>query len=329
MTRKPSKACKAGLLFVSGALLLGLMTAPASAGFAQNSNGGYAQNSDAGYATSQGDMTQLIGRINQLDNQVQTLSRSLYRGGKAPAGFESAPVSGGGAALSLYEDRIGALEEQQRSMTGQIERLSYDVEQMKTRLEKSLADYDLRLRQIEQGGAGIVSPGAPSAGTILKPASPFSQQQPELTGDLYASDAPHTLGTLSSAGKSAADVLYERAFADIRDARYDSAAENLKKFMSDYPTHQLASNAQYWLGETYYVQGDHKQAAKMFAQGYQNYPKGAKASDSLLKLGLSLSKMGKKDDACLSFSQLKKEFPGDTTPANRRAAQEMQQLGCP
>ena len=90
----------------------------------------------------------------------------------------------------------------------------------------------------------------------------------------------------------------------------------------------LAPNAQYWLSETYYVRGDYKESAKMFAQGYQDYPQSPKASDSLLKLGLSLEKLGKKEDACLSFQQLKKEFPGDNVPASRRASQEIKQLGC-
>lgn len=314
MTHNTAKAYNAGLLFISGALLLGLMTAPASAGFAQNSPSGYAQNS--------GDMTQLMGRINQLENQIQTLSRSVYRGGKMPAPMAGETSSLSGGALTQYEDRIGSLESQQRHMTGQLEQLTYDVGQMKTQLEKALADYDLRLQQLERGGAA--APGITSGNGVLKPAG----SQPELTGNLYA-DSPQTLGTLSSTGKSAADVLYEQGFTDIRNGKYESAADSLQKFMRDYSTHPLASNAQYWLGETYYVRGDYKQAAKQFAQGYQSYPKGAKAADSLLKLGLSLSKLNKKDDACLSFQQLKKEFPGDTTPTNRRAAQEMQSLGCP
>ncbi len=311
MTPNNTKAYKTGLLFISGALLLGFMAAPAKAGFAQNTS----------------DMSQLMGRINQLENQVQTLSRSVYRGGTLPPPAVGETPSLSGGALAQYEDRIGSLELQQRNMTGQLEQLTYDIGQMKIQLDKALADYDLRLQQLERGGAPASAlPSATPDGAVLKPAG--APQQAELTGNLYTGDS-RSLGTLSSAGKSAADVLYEQAFTDIRNAKYESAASALQKFMSDYAAHPLAPNAQYWLGETYYVRGDYKQAAKQFAQGYQNYPKGAKAADSLLKLGLSLSKLNKKDDACLSFQQLKKEFPGETTPANRRATQEMQSLGCP
>ena len=156
---------------------------------------------------------------------------------------------------------------------------------------------------------------------------------PVASGTLYAepsgSVSGGSLGTLSTApGTDSAQALYDDAFNDIRNAKYESAETKFRKFMSEYPSNPLASNAQYWLGETFYVRGDYPQSAKMFAQGYQDYPKGPKAPDSLLKLGLSLAKMEKKDDACLSFQQLKKDFPDESVPANRRASQEMKQLGC-
>jgi TolA-binding protein len=76
------------------------------------------------------------------------------------------------------------------------------------------------------------------------------------------------------------------------------------------------------------VRGNYQDAARSFAQGYQTYPKSQKAADSLLKLGLSLAKMNKKDDACLSFKQLEKEFAGDNGPVMRRAQSEERTLGC-
>lgn len=297
-----------GLLLPAGALFLALMTAPASAGYAQNSS----------------EASQLIGRINQLENQIQTLSRTVYRGKTPPAMAETAPLSGastGGGAYADLDARLTQIERQQRDMTGQIERLAYDVQDLKTRVEKTLADNEMRFQQMERGGT--------QSQTAYTP--PAQNATPVLQGDLYADEASSvsggTLGTLGGA-TGTADALYESAFADIRESKYDSAEKKFTQFMGKYPSHPLAANAQYWLAETFYVRGDYRKSAKMFAQGYQDYPQGAKAPDSLLKLGLSLSKLGKKDDACLSFLQLKKEFPGDASPVIRRAEQEMKQIGC-
>jgi tol-pal system protein YbgF len=281
---------KTGLLLFAGALFAAV---PAVAG--------YAQSADTG---------QLISRINELENQVQTLSRSVYRGAPPPA--MAAPVSGGGGDAAVYEQRISQLEQQQRDLTGQVEQAQHQAQDALNRLDKIQADYDARLQRLE-GGAPAPTP-VPQAYTAPAPAP----ATPE-----------HTLGELpANSAADTPDALYESAFADVRDSKYDAAEGKLRLFLSKYPDNALAGNAEYWLGETYYVRADYKQAAKVFAKGYQDYPKGSKAADSLLKLGLSLSKLGKKEDACLSFQQLKKEFPGETVPANRRAAQEMKTLGC-
>ena len=71
----------------------------------------------------------------------------------------------------------------------------------------------------------------------------------------------------------------------------------------------LAGNAQYWLGETYYVRKDYENAATAFALGYQKYPKSAKAADDLLKLGMSLGNLGKKPDACTRLRAARPRLP--------------------
>lgn len=299
MIKARNVTVKTRLLLTAGALFLVMLGAPARAGFAQNS-----------------DPATMANRIQQLENQVQTLSQAVYRGDKgAMAAAMNAPAPGG-AAMSAYEDRLGRLEQQQRDMTGQIEKLGYDVQQMKTQLDKALADNELRFQQLSGGKT------PPPAADMPAPA----------TGDDVKSSGNSTggtLGNLSTApGGDPAAALYESGFADVRDAKYDAAEAKFKQFIKDYPKHALMPNVQYWLAETYYVRGNYQQSAKMFAQGYQDYPKGPKAADSLLKLGLSLGKLGKKDDACLSFQQLKKQFASEQSTVVRRAEQEMKTAGC-
>ena len=294
------------------------MTAEATAGFSQSA-----------------DTSQLLGRINQLENQIQTLSRTVYRG-KAPSPAEASAFSGGSsadtAALANIEVRLGQLETQQRNLTGQLERMNHDIQQMKTRLDRTLADNDLRFQQLERGGAAAgARTGAPTTDNTL-----YAQDVTAQVTDsarTSGNSAAGNLGTLSGSGTAPrgsdpASILYDNAFSDVREAKYEAAEDKFKRFMAMYPSHALAANAQYWLAETYYVRGNYQQAARAFAQGYQDYPKGAKAPDSLLKLALSLSQIGKKEDACLSFAQLKKEYGSEQTPVVRRAEQEAKRIGC-
>ena len=305
MSKDKKKALRVGLLLTTGALFVAMMAAPATAAFSQNQ-----------------DNSQLISRLDQLENQVQTLSRSVYKGGPMPEIQSSGDANGGSA--SAYEDRISALEQQQRQLTGKIEQMSYDVQQLKERLDRQQAD------SYTQSPAGNNTRTYPYGGPQNPPPQEQAASDPYSLGnnDRGGPAPQHALGTMGGNGATSADALYEDAFSDISGQKYESAAAKFQRFMTQYPTHPLASNAQYWLGETYFARADYKQSAKVFAQGYQDYPQGSKAAASLLKLGMSLARLNKKDDACLSFSQLKKEFPGNQTPEIKRAQEEMKQLGC-
>ena len=90
----------------------------------------------------------------------------------------------------------------------------------------------------------------------------------------------------------------------------------------------MAANAKYWLGETHYVRGNYKKAAKIFAEGFQTYPESAKSPDILLKLGMSLKKMGKSDDACVALGQVAVKFPSGHDDVVKLAEQELNQLAC-
>ncbi|MBQ7303376.1 MAG: tetratricopeptide repeat protein [Alphaproteobacteria bacterium] len=91
---------------------------------------------------------------------------------------------------------------------------------------------------------------------------------------------------------------------------------------------KLSGNAQYWLGEVYYKDKKFDKAAVAFGRGYSNYKDGSKGADSLLKLGLSMSQIGKKDEACLAFVNLPTEFKNADDTIKAKAKSEAQKLGC-
>ena len=99
-------------------------------------------------------------------------------------------------------------------------------------------------------------------------------------------------------------------------------------FLERYPSDQLASNAQYWLGESYFVRGQYKEAASAFLKGIQTYARGSKAPDSMLKLAMSLDRLGQRDAACTSFAELQSRFPNAPSHVRNRATSERQRIRC-
>ena len=106
------------------------------------------------------------------------------------------------------------------------------------------------------------------------------------------------------------------------------AEQNFQMVLDKFPSDKLAGNAQYWLGEVYYNDKNFAKAAVAFAKGYEQYKTGAKGPDCLLKLGLSMAQLNKKDEACLAFVNLPNEFPNASADIKNKAKTEAKKYNC-
>jgi tol-pal system protein YbgF len=122
--------------------------------------------------------------------------------------------------------------------------------------------------------------------------------------------------------------LYETAYGYLLQRDYGAAEAAFDDFLKRFPNDSLSGNAQYWLGETHFVRGQYKAAAGAFLKGYQTYAQSAKAPDSLLKLAMSLDRLGQKDAACSSYAEFSTKFPNAPQSIKSRAQTERQRVGC-
>ncbi len=171
--------------------------------------------------------------------------------------------------------------------------------------------------------------GAPAAPPpAAKPAPQSAPKSAFLTPPPAAQPAPAPASAPSLLPKGTSKEQYNYAFGLLRQANYDKAELALQEFVRLHPKEALASNARYWLGETYYVRSAFVQAADVFLEGYKADPKGPKASDSLLKLGMSLGGLDKKREACATFDKLIKDFPDISVGVKNTVNREKQKNGC-
>lgn len=161
--------------------------------------------------------------------------------------------------------------------------------------------------------------------------APAPASAPAPSGVSVASDA----GTSLAAPKQTAALpegtpreKYSHAFGLLRQGQYDLAASALRTFIEEHGDDPLASNAQYWLGETYYVRGAFVEAAETFLEGYQANTQGPKAADALLKLGMSLASLEKKQEACAAFQKLREDYPNAPVGLKNTMQREWQKNGC-
>ena len=122
---------------------------------------------------------------------------------------------------------------------------------------------------------------------------------------------------------------YTYAFNLLRQTNYDQAKIALEQFIAAHGSNPLAGNARYWLGETFYVRADYQKAAQLFFEGFQSDPKGTKAPDMLLKLGMSLVQLGKKNEACTTYDKVATDFAKSSSRIKTALSRERQRADCP
>lgn len=296
------------------------------------------------------DARALAERMERLEREVQVMQRQLYRG-DAPAGAQapSSPAFQGGDlsgdVAARLQQRLIQLEELVTKLTGRVEENQYQVQQLSSKVDRFVDDVDFRLQEMEKQGGGGGSAGA-TAGAPAQGGAQAQQQaatppansaqggglapRDGVLGGPSASQPPAAATAPSGAAlpEGSPEDRYKYAFGLLRKNDYPAAARAFEAFLQQHPQHELAGNAQYWLGETYYVQGSMDKAAVAFLEGYRTYPKNNKAPDNLLKLGLTMANLQKNREACAAFGRIASEYPQAPDAIKRRAQSESQRLNC-
>lgn len=259
------------------------------------------------------DNSALMQRVIRLENDVNQLNSRAYRGGDAGA----AAAGGGGDFAAGFEVRLSQIEQQMQQLTGRVEQLQYQLQLQQQQSEKQLSDLLLRVDDLEKAGKGGGPAPAPA------------KASPKAGGDDVASATPEqTLNPPAGTASGDPEEAYNDAYALIRQGDYPGAQQGFASFVATWPSHPLAGNAQYWLGQSQYLQKDYKSAATSFAQAYQRFPKSQKAPESLKQLGFALSAQGRKPEACVTFTQLNTQFPQLPAALKQEVTREQTRLAC-
>ena len=102
---------------------------------------------------------------------------------------------------------------------------------------------------------------------------------------------------------------FQVAFDNIRNKKWQDAKTSFEQFISDNPQNQLSGSAHYWLGELYILEKNYREAALIFAEGFQKFPDSIKAAEMLFKLSQSLYQVEKTNEACKTMKKLIIDFP--------------------
>jgi tol-pal system protein YbgF len=126
--------------------------------------------------------------------------------------------------------------------------------------------------------------------------------------------APQTSAPVAAATSPAGDpqLEYQTAFDALKQGRYDESSRLFAQFLRNNPDHDLADNAQYWLGESYYVTQNYETALQTFRAMTERYPDGDKSADAELKIGYCLYELGQYASAQQALQNVVTRYSGST-----------------
>jgi tol-pal system protein YbgF len=261
----------------------------------------------------QRDVTSLLQGQKDIATQVtqdHTVMRTLIEQSNDTVGKLNGTMSGLQKSVQDVQANSGARLD---TMSTQVQGLSDNLEEIKSRLGKlnqQLVDLQNTVQSVDAKiSGGSVPPGAAPA------SSP---------GGASAQPTGSPAGSPSGPAPSA-DTLYSNGLRDITSGKYDLARSEFQDYLKYYGDTDLASNAQFYLGEIAYSQRQYSQAVSEYEKVLTNYPKSFKLAPARLKKGMALIEMGQKTPGVKELREVVKRYPG--TEEERRARAKLKELG--
>ena len=300
-------------------------------------------------------------RLRRMESDLQIMQKQFYRSSTSSDIGAKSRASGLDVDGANIESRVMFIEEQMRELNGKLEENQFLVKQLGERLDILSNDIEYRLGQKKtvEAAQEKIHPAENKEMSISEAAK--STKSAPIAADKdgkteYAKERPlneqikttnssaDSLPKSSSIKAEAIDggeeekpakpaedpkkVTYDKALFYIQKSQLAEAERLLEDFIAKYPDDPLTSNAYFWYGEIFYTKKSYEKSAIQYLKGYKKFPKGNKASESLLKLAMSLSNLKKAKESCSTLDKLYDRFPDMSASIRTKADREYKRAGC-
>jgi len=192
------------------------------------------------------------------------------------------------------------LSQQNNDMSGKVDQVSTQVQALHDSLDEMRARLNKLSTQLDQ----------------------FASQQQNLPSQAPGVQ-PGSQPGAAAVQAPPAEVLYNGGLRDYNAGKYDIASQEFNDYLKFYPTTDLAGNAQFYLGEIAYRQGNFQGAIQAYDTVLKEYSGGNKSAAALLKKGYALIELGQRDAGVRELNNLIARYPRsvEATQARERLRQ--------
>ena len=252
---------------------------------------------DTNSATLKTLVQQSLDSMNQLNGQMGSLQKTV----------QEVQANTGSSITSVTQTTQG-LQDNLQEVQARVGKLSQQV----TDMQNLLQSIDAKVSGNAPAGGITQNPPAASnqGGAGLPPSGPGGAATPN---------------SASSLPPASADTLYMNGLRDFTGGKYDLARQEFSDYIKNFPSNDLASNAQFYLGEIYYAQNDFTNAISSYDTVLTNYPKSFKLASSQFKKGMAELELGLKASGVRDLREVERKFPGSDEA--KRATAKLREIG--
>ncbi|SVB97015.1 uncharacterized protein METZ01_LOCUS249869 [marine metagenome] len=243
-------------------------------------------------------------QLDRLQRDVNDLSKLVYQKNFHEIESENKIESENSMNISAFDMRIYDLEKDIKTLNSNFEEVVFQIDELKKLYEELNIKIDTYLinkiketetPEISSNEINDNSISENTLGTLIINSEDLSDSTEENQPDNKILDL-------------SPDEQFQIAFDLLRSQQFDQAKKALEEFIDNNSENELAGSSYYWLGEIHLLKKNYREAALVFAEGYQKYPTSIKSPDSLYKLAEALSQIDKINDACNTLKKFTKEY---------------------
>ena len=201
-----------------------------------------------------------------------------------------------------------------------IDNLGSDLRVVRERLDENstrVGTIGHELTSLRDAVNALPSQLAPPPVTMIPGPDGTMVPAPQVPGAAAAQPGGTTAAPLSTtpavptgpAGGLSPQRMFETAQADYAAGQWPLAISGFEQFIRSFPTHDRADDAQFYIGESYQLDGKFKEAVGSYEKVIADYPSGDRVPQALYKRGVALSLLGENERARESFQQVIRNYP--------------------
>ena len=237
-----------------------------------------------------GDLKALATHLNEVTKSVSTVAKALETvGGQLDARIDD------------QDKRLADMTKSLQALDGQISTLTQTLSQ-----------------QREGAPRGTAAPAPPAESSIN------TEPSPSRAADKIPEIVPRADAAMLPLRETAVKEVYEQHLGRFRRGDMDGALQGFREFLAQYPTSELAPNAQFWLGECYYTKRDFARAIEAYDRVKLINPSSDKVPAALLKKGFAYLALKDPNRASSVWRQIVDGYP--RTPEAGKAQEKLAQL---